>query len=326
MSVVTAHRLAQQLERSGEDVHVMWHGGEPLTVGLRHFEQLYRQLQNCSKITRHSVQTNAVLLDEHWAEFFATEGIGVGVSIDGNVFHNSFRVDRKGRGTHKQTMDGVENLRKYGIDISLLAVVHERNIGNAERMYEYARSIGAKSLGINVLEIEAENTVTIRNDQLVQKFWSDLFDAWLGDVSVSVREVDGMLRTIRNRITFDPTEAIRMDYFPSVSVDGDVVLLSPELLGCRSERFSDFQIGNINTTALNDLLESADEIGYVWEYKAGLMKCRSECGLFTVCGGGFASNKFSEFGRLDVTETVACRNSIKNLCHVLAMKLEEVTV
>ena len=46
----------------------------------------------------NAIQTNGMLLDETWAEFFRQERFLVGISLDGfKDNHNRYRTDSKGR-------------------------------------------------------------------------------------------------------------------------------------------------------------------------------------------------------------------------------------
>ena len=64
-----------------------------------------------------------MLIDEAWAKILRDHNISVSVSIDGPPeIHDTYRVDMKGKGTHAQTMKGVENLRKVGIEPGFLSV------------------------------------------------------------------------------------------------------------------------------------------------------------------------------------------------------------
>src|SRR4051794_32942991 len=68
------------------EVTIAWQGGEPTLMGVEFFrrsvelaEGFLRQGQRAA----YTIQTNATLLDEEWAVFFAVNSFLVGVSIDG---------------------------------------------------------------------------------------------------------------------------------------------------------------------------------------------------------------------------------------------------
>ena len=70
-----------------------------------------------------------------------------------------------------------------------------------------------------------------------------------------------------------------------------------------------FVVGNVLETPLHEIVSAAKDANYVRDFFAGLRQCRSTCSYYSYCGGGQASNKYCELGRLDATETAHCRNT-----------------
>ncbi|MFI0780119.1 hypothetical protein [Streptomyces sp. NPDC021212] len=55
---------------------VVWHGGEPLSVGREYLGRLMAPFVG----VKHTIQTNAVLLDDAWCEFLLARNVDVGGS------------------------------------------------------------------------------------------------------------------------------------------------------------------------------------------------------------------------------------------------------
>jgi uncharacterized protein len=108
-----------------------------------------------------------------------------------------------------------------------------------------------------------------------------------------------------------------MYLYPTVSWQGDVVLLSPEFLGMESERYQNFVVGNLYQEALPRILQRAKDTRYVRDFIQGREQCRDSCPYYNLCRGGFASNKYFELGTTAGTETESCRNSRKYLQEAL---------
>jgi len=104
----TAHRL--------DDVHVVLHGGEPLLLGHERLGRLLRMLRSLIEpVTRLNlrIQTNGVLLDEKLCGLFASHGVQVGVSLDGDRTANDrHRRFSDGRGSHDHVLRALSLLRK----------------------------------------------------------------------------------------------------------------------------------------------------------------------------------------------------------------------
>ena len=81
------------------DVTVAWQGGEPTMMGLDFFRrsvELVDELKQPHQRIQYTIQTNGVLVDEHWAEFFKTNDVLVGLSADGpKDLHDRYRVDKR---------------------------------------------------------------------------------------------------------------------------------------------------------------------------------------------------------------------------------------
>jgi uncharacterized protein len=115
MDVDIAYRAIEYLARCSrynEEVAVAFYGGEPL--------MRFPLIQSCVQHARHaitgknlwfSITTNATLLTPEMAEYFAREGFGVHVSIDGpEDIHDQYRKDTKSIGSFRKTISGLKML------------------------------------------------------------------------------------------------------------------------------------------------------------------------------------------------------------------------
>ena len=107
--------VRQFLESQPEQVQEAWQGGEPTLMGVEFFERmmaLVEKYRRPGQRVEHSIQTNGTRLDDAWCEFFKQHGFLVGLSVDGpRRLHDTYRVDKGGRGTFGQVMRGWELLR-----------------------------------------------------------------------------------------------------------------------------------------------------------------------------------------------------------------------
>ncbi len=87
----------------GDQVVFAFQGGEPTMAGLDFFRDFVEQVQALRPAgvgTAFAIQTNAVLLNQEWAAFFAQNRFLVGISLDGyKELHNLYRRDGEDRGT-----------------------------------------------------------------------------------------------------------------------------------------------------------------------------------------------------------------------------------
>lgn len=303
-------KLSYDIYSAKRKINLIWHAGEPLTTGINHFEGLISQFKK-NKYVSNVVQTNATLITDKWCDLFIKYSMHVGVSIDGPEWANTERVNRKGENTYLKTMEGIKKLIYHNIKFIVIAVVNSSNIDKASELYNFFCKLGCDWVGINIEENECANTREICDDVRVLKFWEELFDAWSKNPVIEIREISNTLYWFDD-IKFDRKFNLvdyKIDLFPSIGFNGDIVLLSPELLGAKSKKYNDFVVGNVTDISIFEFESKIDEIDYVNDFSIGVTKCSLECEYFSFCKGGQASNKFFETGKLEVTETKYCRNS-----------------
>jgi len=322
MSPAICLRLADEIVSLGEELTVIWHGGEPLACGIHRFEQLLEPFADrCRALVRHGLQTNATLIDDKWCDLFEKHRIQVGASIDGASDLNHNRVDWSGRATFEPALRGIRFLQKRNINYSVIAVVGESSLGKAKELYRFFADLGCTRLGINIEEQEGANRKPVLDDERVTAFWEDLFEAWLANPAVTIREFSTKIQWLlrdRSDPTSDPFNNV--DIFPSVAYNGDVVLLSPELLGVKDPRHENFIVGNLLRDSLRAIVFKGASVPYVRQYVAGVKKCHAQCEYFNYCGGGQASNKYFELDDISGTETGFCRNMSQRLVQAILAK------
>ncbi|MCY0939660.1 cyclophane-forming radical SAM peptide maturase AmcB [Streptomyces sp. H34-S4] len=312
MPVRVAEAVATVVNRwatSDPGFEVVWHGGEPLAVGREHLAALMAPFRG----VKHTVQTNAVLIDDAWCKFLREHDMAVGVSIDGPEHMNIHRVTSAGHSAFRVIMRGIDRLRHHGIPFSAIAVVSDPDPALAEDFYGFFAELGVTSVGVNIEEQEGENVTLDRDAGQVTRFWEALASAWTANPVTPVREISRVLDFARSVLDDSGrvAAAAPWDPLPTVAYDGSVVLLSPELAGYHDERLGDFTTGNVLTAPLGVLLAEAEArtpwLGELWR---GVEACRASCEYFAFCGGGHAANRYFEHdGRLDGTRTRYCASS-----------------
>ena len=123
-----------------EEVVFNWHGGEPALLGLDFFRRVVELQRKYAGTMRvgNDFQTNGVLLDESWCEFFKEHGFYVGLSIDGpKDLHDRFRVGKGGAPTFDQVYRAARLLQQYQVPFSTLTVVHAVNARHPAEVYRF---------------------------------------------------------------------------------------------------------------------------------------------------------------------------------------------
>ena len=125
------------------EVTVAWQGGEPTMMGLDFFRrsvELAEKHRMSHQRIAYTIQTNATLIDEEWAVFFKEHGVLVGVSIDGpREIHDTYRVDKGGKGSFDRVMAGLAHLRAQGVEWNALTTIHAANEHRGREIYRFLR-------------------------------------------------------------------------------------------------------------------------------------------------------------------------------------------
>ena len=151
------------------EVVVAWQGGEPTMMGLPFFRrsvELAERYRRPGQRIMHTIQTNGTLLDDDWGAFFAQHGFLVGLSIDGpREIHDTYRVDKGGKGSFDRVMKGLRVLQRHGADWNALTTVHAANQGRGREVYAFLRdTCGARFMQfIPIVERATEETLPLAN-------------------------------------------------------------------------------------------------------------------------------------------------------------------
>lgn len=143
--LIEAHRFPE--------VTLAWQGGEPMLMGLDFFR---RSIEYQEKYRRpgmtilNTIQTNGTLINDEWAAFFREHNFLVGISIDGPPErHDAFRKDKQGRPTFDRVIQGLDFLKKHGVEFNALVTIHKANADNPLDVYRFLRD----DLGIRYIQL-----------------------------------------------------------------------------------------------------------------------------------------------------------------------------
>ncbi len=277
MSVEVASAVARSAaelteEVAGEPLGIVWHAGEPMALGIRRFTSLlapFEPLRAESQV-RHYIQTNATLITSAWCDFLTDYEFRVGVSIDGPAALNAHRLDRRRRPAFARIMKGIDRLRERDIAFSVIAVVSQESIHDPESLLDFLAGLGCDTIGLNIEETEGVNTERRPpTREHATEFWRRTI-AWrrCRTGGPRVRELDRLGDYLQHAHSPQPKlpESRLLDPIPTISVNGDVVLLSPELADTTAPAYNDFRAGNVRERSIAAMLDGAHRLRYVREF------------------------------------------------------------
>lgn len=312
MSVPVAEAVAATVNAWAarrDGFEVFWHAGEPLAVGRAHLAALLAPFRGVT----HVVQSNATLIDDAWCAFFDGHGVRVGVSVDGPVAMGDDRHTPAGRSAFGRILDGIACLRRNAVPFSVLAVVADPDPGLAGRFYEFFVELGPTALGVSIEQRVGAHTAAPQHDPArVSDFWAALAQAWADNPAIRVREIDRDLRTVRRVLAGDSRpNAGAVDPLPTITTDGDVVLIAPELAGFQDRRFGDFGSGNVLADALGVILaEAPQRTWWLADHLDAVRTCLTTCRYAGFCDGPSPAADYFEHGHFHEGATSHCRTTV----------------
>lgn len=340
MSPGTARRAAQRLVDDGllgERLTVIWHAGEPLAMPIGFYDESIAAIGEATGphcVVTHSLQTNAMLVDDDRCRLFLRHGVRVGVSIDGPAFlHDAHRLTRRGHGTHARTMKGIERLREHGIRFHAIAVVTAQTLPHVEAFADFFESLGVTELGCNFDEAEGGHaSSSIEGLEAAHRaFLGRLFARAAASAGrLQVREHTQALRRLSGgsppvtwrRVAQPDNAQVQPFAIVNVAWNGDFGSFSPELLGLAAPGHRSFTLGNVMHSGYVDSARREPFTGLWAAVRRGTEACRQTCAHFDFCGGGAPVNKLCENGDLASAETLYCRSMVKRPIELVLAQAE----
>jgi uncharacterized protein len=340
MSLATVRTSARRLREDGlvgDELTVVWHAGEPLTLPPSFYEAAFAALaEELGGVTRlnHSLQTNATLIDDTWCQFFKRHAVAVGVSVDGPAaLHDRHRRSRRGTGTHAAVERGMSRLHQHGVPFQAIAVVTRETLDQPDVFFDWFLAQGVHELGCNFDEAEGVHAASSLqgHEQAHAAFLARLLERSVASGGrLVVRELAQAFRVVGEGL---PVYRYRGQAWPdnaqvlpfallSVAVNGDFSSFSPEFLGQAWPGHGHFMLGNVHEGGYIASLQTA-AFDRLWRgIRRGVEACAAGCAHFAFCGGGSPVNKLFERGDLAATETLYCRAMVQRPFHAVLQRLE----
>jgi len=322
MSEATLDAYIRQLLESHRvpRVTVAWQGGEPTLMGIDFFKravELVEKYRKPGQSVQHTFQTNGILLDDDWCVFFKEHNVLVGLSVDGpRELHDAYRRDRRQQGTFDRVMQGLQHLKRHGVEFNILCTVNAANEKHGRTVYRFFRDeLGARWIQfIPVVERATEDTLAIANQgwseqpgrkrllytqagnlvtersvgsEQYGRFLVDVFEEWVrhdvGQVYVQLFDVTLEAFFGRHLLCI---HAPTCGYGPALEHNGD-------LYSCDHFVEPKFKLGNIHKTHMLKLVASPEQRKFGDDKRDTLTAQCQRCEVKPLCNGGCPKDRFS---------------------------------
>lgn len=282
--------IRKVLFQAHSDVCFAFQGGEPTLRGLPFFEKVIefenRYNRNGVRIS-NTLQTNGLLLDKSWCDFFRENHFLIGVSVDGTQkTHDACRHTKQGSPTYEQILETIRLFDRYQVEYNILTVVNACTAPEIKTIYYDYREKGWNyQQYIACLDPLGDETGTLPcslSPRQYGQFLVNLFNLWYKDWR---RGKSPYIRDFENYI------GILMGYPPEAcaqrgicTVQG-VVEADGSVYPCDFYALDEYRLGNVNQDRIADLLAHKRAEAFICESEKISDSCRA-CRHYLLCRGG----------------------------------------
>jgi uncharacterized protein len=287
---------------SSSEQSFIWQGGEPTLLGLEYFEKVValQQKHARGKGIQNAVQTNGVLLNDEWCEFFAKHNFLVGISIDGpRELNDKYRVNKAGDSTFDKVVEGVALLKKHQVEFNTLTTVHKGNADHALEIYRFLKELGSRFMQFIPI-VEKNNDMSVDSKQYGD-FLVAIFDEWVSQNvgHIFVQNFDVALEAWSGLPSSLCVFAETCGTAPVLEHNGD-------MYACDHYVEPKYKIGNILDDELPTIMQSPQQVAFGQDKLDQLHPKCIRCDYRFACHGGCPKDR--------ILTTTESDNKLNYLC------------
>jgi uncharacterized protein len=311
--------LAQQ--QGLQRLAVSLHGGEPLLAGREWFRsalEIFRQAGGDAVKFDFVMQTNGTLLDEQWLELCESEGIKIGISIDGpRHIHDRFRVNFAGRGSYDDVIRGVQVSQRYPKVFNGVLCVIDPSADGLE-VYHHFRDLGIDRIDFLWPLDHNWNAPPPGHEVPGATPYADylipIFDEWWREENKAIK-IRYFSQLIKNLFgARGGLDSLGGNPVSITSIDSDGSIEPVDSLKACGDGITEMGL-NILTDPIEAVYDQPLFQAAIAGQDGLCAECKA-CPLHDVCGGGYLPHRYSHTNGF-ANPTVYCRDVWKLTTHIL---------
>ena len=277
--------IAQSAALDEGTIVFIWHGGEPLLMGLRFFEAIVDLQNQFPKQFINAVQTNGLSLNERYVNFFKTNSFKVAVSLDiPRDRHNQNRRLKNGKtGSFDLIAKNLELLAKYEMPIAVLGVVTKLDL-DVHSYVKFIETYHLDSLALN-LEFALGRTTNKKSAARYSYFLKELYRySERADRNFHLREADTIIENVRRMPSSICLHSPKFCGYThsAVAENGDIYICCDKFI---NSPWAYAKLGNIGTDNISDIFASDQFHDLMHVLAAKRSDCVADCAIGKFCKG-----------------------------------------
>jgi len=289
MSAETAHILIDRAFEAADNICFAFQGGEPTLHGIdffRDFTDYVKSKKPPNKTVTYALQTNGLLINGEFAEFFRKNHFLVGLSLDGTKeIHDMNRIDAKKNGTFTRIKKAAELLEKNGVEFNILSVVTDASAKRAEANYNFYKQNNFRFLQyipqIAPFDVE-DSSIPSLSPENYGRFLCTLFDLWYRDFAagnyISIRDFDNYCGMLMGKCHEICTMRGRCSCNLTVEANGNVY-------PCDFYVLDEYLLGNLHNNTVEEMVNSETAKKFIEQSNIEQEECAS-CKWRPLCRTG----------------------------------------
>lgn len=301
MSEFTLEKIIMDaLEQAKNSIEFIWHGGEPLLAGLNFFEagiRFQEKYRNKNLQIYNSIQTNGILINDEWINFFHNNNFSLGISFDGQKsIHDKYRIDHQHNGTYSRVISTLNRLSESNIPFGIISVIHNEHIGNASQYIAEIQCRGIQYLDVHPSFGNKAEVIKPLKPKDFSDFAVDLFEAWLenGNPKIRINLFDDFLKGYFFHVPDTCYFAGTCSKIVAVEANGDVVPCT------RPFDRSLYSFGNIQSSSLQSIREGSIFARFKEQDKHAQLS-KNKCKWVHLCNNGCPQHRADYDGKQDIS-------------------------
>ncbi len=300
-----------------ERIRFVWHGGEPLSMGLDFYKaavRMQKEMNINGADIENSIQSNLTLLTDEYVKFFIEEKFNLGGSFDGT--HNELT-----RHNSQGILRGRETAQKQGLRVGFICVVQSKNIDCLIDDYNWF-----KSKGINYTLNQYLSASSGEQDELfvpAQKYIHricELFDYWVQDHSCNIQ-----ISYFNELVTYMLFKDKSLCCYNSCMGKHVGIHHNGDIYNCNRDFSEEYCYGNIYD--YEDIRECFSSKGFNAMLKKAVKRrysCKESCEIYDFCSGG-CNNCSSICGDIAECNEYVCETT-KGIYKHIEKRLEDLVL
>lgn len=281
-----------------EKIELLWHGGEPLLLGVDYYRTaiglLDERCKNTKSRIKHNIQTNLTCFTEDFVEIFNDLGItavgtsydpephmrGPGASIDSDTYNRRF-------------IRGLNTLENNGFGWGMIYVVTKKSLSKPLDVFYFLTNLkitGGVNFNPVLIYDEERKGIAVTPEEYVD-FLGEIFPEWWGnrhrypDIEPFKSLVNNIINGHRSLSCVDSGNCTY--HHINITPDGETSQCG------RSADWGLLQYGNIREKSLKEIIEDIqrreleERVNYLRENDC------AECRFWEICHGGCPLDAYS---------------------------------